>query len=63
MLSATLDVVAVVFVADRSPIRVDLGGHLGLAGPTPGPLARHDRPLQEKLSAPDTPRLAALERA
>ena len=64
MLAATLDV----FVAIRpllgvDPIPVELSGHLGLTGPAPGPLARHDRPLQEKLSAPDTPGLAALQRA
>src|SRR6201992_947728 len=59
MLSATLDVVAVV----QPLVPVDLSGHFGLAGPTPRPLARHDRSLQEKLPAPDAPRLPALDGA
>ena len=47
----------------RPPICAMSGGHLGLAGTSPGPFTRHDRAVQEKFPAPDAPRLLALERA
>ena len=40
-----------------------MGSHVGLAGTAAGPLARHDDALDEELTAPDTPRLPALEGA
>ena len=61
MLFATLDVI--IRPLPPHEICVQLSGHLSLAGTASGPLARHDRPVQEKFSAPDTPRLTALKRA
>jgi hypothetical protein len=40
-----------------------LGGDFVLAGPAAGPLARDHHALEEELSSPDAPRLAALERS
>src|ERR1700733_5228932 len=40
-----------------------VGGYSGLAGAPAGALARHDRTAHQQLAAPDTPGLAALERA